>query len=42
MVRDELVQHFEKDAVVERTAEAIWSRLMPVLSERLRPDLPPA
>jgi hypothetical protein len=42
MVRDELVQHFEKDAVIERTAEAIWSRLMPVLSERLRPDLPPS
>jgi hypothetical protein len=42
LVRDELVSHFEKDAVVERTAEAIWSRLMPVLSERLRPDPAPA
>jgi len=38
MVRDELARHFETNQVVERTAEAIWSRLLPVLGERLRPQ----
>jgi Protein of unknown function (DUF2868) len=37
MVRDELARHIETEQVVERTAEGIWSRLAPELSERLRP-----
>jgi hypothetical protein len=38
MVRDELARHFETAGVVERTAGAIWSRLVPLLGDRLLPQ----
>jgi hypothetical protein len=34
-VNDELARHFASGRVVERTADAIWSRLVPELGGRL-------
>lgn len=37
-VRVELQRHFEEEGAVEQATEAIWSRLLPLLGEHLRPQ----